>query len=205
MRPGNDTIWPIWIIGGILFLTVFYLWGRSGKHLIGLPEEHWRTRDRFWRIYVPQAMLVALGPLAFLWLFRAGFDSRMALFSNDGPLGYMASAHMVEAMVGGPNTPMWNDLWWLGQSSGEVPLSFSYFLMWIFCNPWALLATVSVLIGLAWLALHRHFASRPREICPECNLVRLRSEIYATVKGGRVCLTCLRSKLWPFKEPSKPR
>jgi hypothetical protein len=63
------------------------------------------------------------------------------MFSNDGTLGYMQSAHAREAAPGGQG---WNDLYWLG-APVAYPFSLSYFFVW-FGNHYE---ATAIIIGLS--------------------------------------------------------
>ncbi len=132
------------------------------------------------------------------WLQAPG--PALVIFSNDGPLGVMNSAYMREAAATGPGTALWNDNYWLGQASGEVPCSVSYMILWLISGApagrWKLLAmAAAVMVGMfiAWLEHRRH---RPREVCPECGQARLLGKMNDTVTGGRVCDGCFQARLW---------
>ncbi len=153
------------------------------------------------------ALGILLGTAAYsvYWVFwKQPPGPALVIFSNDGPLGVMNSAYMREAAASGPGTALWNDNYWLGQPSGEVPCSVSYVILWLLSGApdgrWKLcLLAFALLVGGMAGWLQRWLSNRPRERCPECGQLRFLPQMFSTISGGRVCQSCINSRLWPKK------
>jgi hypothetical protein len=95
----------------------------------GYVEKYENRLDRWKYLHIPHICLALMPILASLFLFGGTVtDSHKILFSNDGPLGVMASGYMVDAA---PGVGFWNDLDWLGSSGGVFPASPSFVIIWL--------------------------------------------------------------------------
>lgn len=107
------------------------------------------------------AVLVAILGLVLAFLFRDSFDSKLALFANDGPFGLVASR--VNSMPEG-FLRIWLDLNWLGFNGVSRPTTLSFLLLTIlgahgFIN-WVP-AFASLFLGLSVYAFCRTAGFRP--------------------------------------------
>lgn len=76
---------------------------------------------------IPLLIFLGLSIVIVLILFRASFDEGMVLFSSDGPLSTLVTAHnqVPEGFSG-----KWQDIYKLGKPSGAAPLNLTWILLW---------------------------------------------------------------------------
>ena len=63
----------------------------------------------------------------------------------------MESAWLKTPTVEGPGSPMWLDLYWLGQSGGSIPISITYIMLWCLYHPIYTLVSICVLFYIVKL------------------------------------------------------
>jgi hypothetical protein len=91
-------------------------------------EVGYKLGDKWKYIYLPNICLALLPLVAAFWLGgKLITEPNTILFSNDGPMGIMASEFMIDAA---PGVAQWNDMNWLGSNGRVFEFSPSYVIIW---------------------------------------------------------------------------
>jgi len=115
-----------------------------GLMLITLLVGPWTWMDNINIKWSTRCMYLLPVMAFFLTFGKAGyFNPKLAMFSNDGPVGIMHSAWMQDAVPGGTG---WMDSYWIGGPGFDFPITISYIVLWCCNNPNFTLFTLVILM-----------------------------------------------------------